>query len=259
MRRNPLNLPLSENAAALKEGNGSTRRALKLAIMQPYILPYLGYFQLMAAVDRFVIYDDVAFIKGGWINRNRILLDGRDHLFALPLRRASQNRLINQISLVAETDWPEKLLKTLRHAYRRAPYFGEFFPLAAEIVRSAERNLANYLRQSLFAIKNYLAIQTTIIPTSAVYENRHLKGEARILDICRQEGATTYLNPSGGEELYNPDTFHSTGVALHFLEATSPAYQQFGQPFVPRLSIVDALMFNPPAKVRSWLSARRIG
>ncbi len=201
MRRNPLNLPLSENAAALKEGNGSTRRTLKLAIMQPYILPYLGYFQLMAAVDRFVIYDDVAFIKGGWINRNRILLDGRDHLFALPLRRASQNRLINQISLVAETDWPEKLLKTLRHAYRRAPYFSEFFPLAEEIVRSAERNLANYLRQSLFAIKNYLAIQTKIIPTSAVYENRHLKGETRILDICRQEGATTYLNPSGGEVL----------------------------------------------------------
>jgi GNAT superfamily N-acetyltransferase len=238
-----------------KTGNTSAL-TMNLVIMQPYFLPYLGYFQLMAAADTFVIYDDVAFIKQGWINRNRILLNGRAHRFVLPLQQASQNRLINEITLV-DSEWPGKLLETLRHAYRRAPCFDEVFPLLEKIVRCTERALVAYLRHGLLALQAYLEIKAKIAPTSAAYNNEYLRGEARILDICRQEGATDYFNLSGGAELYHEPAFRSQGIALHLLETTAPVYKQFGGAFVPQLSIVDVLMFNPLATVQSWLSEGR--
>ncbi|HEV3147205.1 MAG TPA: WbqC family protein [Chthoniobacterales bacterium] len=224
---------------------------MKLAIMQPYFLPYIGYFQLMAAADRFVVYDDVNFIRRGWINRNRILLHGYEHLFVIPLRGASQNRRINEIALVTKTTWREKLLSTIRHAYRQAPEFREVFPLVSDIVNFAEEGLAGYLLNSLRMIKSYLAIRTELIPTSAIYGNRSLKGHDRILDICRQEQASIYLNLSGGKGLYDPELFRANGIALRFLEPTEINYDQFGGPFRGCLSIVDVLMFNSPEKIKS--------
>jgi hypothetical protein len=223
---------------------------MKLAIMQPYFLPYLGYFQLMAAVDRFVVYDDVRFIKGGWINRNRVLVKGRDHLLTVPLSGASPNRNINEIQLITETAWKEKLLRTVEFAYRRAPYFEQIFPLVREVVNFAECNLAAYLLNGLLAIRDYLGIWTNVIATSADYQNRELKGAARILDICRREKAIVYVNASGGKELYDPDTFGANGITLRFLEPLDFRYEQFGGEFQPSLSIVDVLMFNPVEKVR---------
>lgn len=229
---------------------------MKLAIMQPYFLPYIGYFQLLAVVDRFVIYDDVRFIKRGWINRNRILVKGREYLFTIPLQGASQNRDINQIQLIAEQGWREKLLRTIELAYRRAPHFAEVFPLLREIVNFPECNLAVYLRNSLSAIRNYLALSTELIATSAIYNNRQLKGPARILDICRQEKATTYVNASGGKELYDPELFRANGITLRFLEPIDFEYDQFGEEFQPGLSIIDVLMFNPLEKVRRAIRRR---
>jgi len=232
--------------------------AVRLAIMQPYFFPYLGYFQLMAAADKFVIYDDVAFIKRGWINRNRILIQGRVHLFSLPLRGASQNLLINQITLSSDRPWREKLIATIHHAYRKAPQFDDVFPMIRAIVQSPEKNLARYLCHSLTILRDYLAIRPTLIPTSAVYNNRALKGEARILDICELEGATEYLNLPGGTELYDRETFRAQGVRLRFLDVVTPSYQQFGNPFRPSLSIIDLLMFNPLEEIRSWLAGASI-
>jgi WbqC-like protein family len=227
---------------------------MKLAIMQPYFLPYLGYFQLMAAVDKFVIYDDVRFINRGWINRNRILVKGRDHLFTVPLRGASQNRNINEIAVVAEKSWREKLLRTFELAYSRAPRFVEVFPLVRTIVNFAESNLAGYLRNGLLTIKNYLALPTKIIATSAIYNNRELKGPVRILDICRKEKATTYVNAIGGKDLYEPELFRAHGITLRFLDPTHLEYEQFGAEFQPGLSIVDVLMFNSVDEVRRFLA-----
>jgi hypothetical protein len=243
---------------ALPDGIKARPAGVKLAVMQPYFLPYLGYFQLMAAVDKFVIYDDVAFIKGGWVNRNRILVHGREHLLSLPLRRASPNRLINEISLGSDLRWREKLLDTIRHAYRRAPQFTDVFPLVRRILECAEENLALYLRHSLSLLKDYLEIQARLVPTSAIYGNRSLKGEARILDVCEREGVSEYFNTSGGTELYDREAFRARGVTLHFLEAMTPEYPQFGDVYQPRLSIVDVLMFSPLEKVKLWLAQPRI-
>jgi hypothetical protein len=258
MRHHLVKKSVGTHAKALPEGIKVRAAGVKLAVMQPYFLPYLGYFQLMAAVDKFVIYDDVAFIKRGWINRNRILVRDREHLLSLPLRRASQNRLINEISLDSDLRWRKKLLDTIRHAYRRAPQFTDVFPLVRGILECAEENLAQYLHHSLCTVKDYLAIQCRLIPTSAIYDNRGLKGEARILDICGREKATEYFNPSGGTELYDRETFRACGVALHFLEAGTPEYPQFGDVYRPRLSIIDVLMFNPLEKVKLWLVEAKI-
>jgi len=219
--------------------------------MQPYFLPYIGYFQLMAAVDKFVIYDDVNFIKRGWVNRNRILLYGRAHSIVIPLQSASQNRRINEIELVSERSWRTRMLKTVRHAYSKAPQFENVFALVSTIVNFDEDNLSRYLFNTLKSIRDYLGIKTELVPTSAIYANRSLKGQTRILDICRRERASVYLNLSGGEELYGEDIFCADGVALRFLAPPEIRYRQFGDSFQPNLSIVDVLMFNPIKKITS--------
>ncbi|MDR6194877.1 WbqC family protein [Siphonobacter sp. SORGH_AS_0500] len=101
---------------------------MTLAIMQPYLFPYIGYFQLLNAVDKFVIYDDVAFINRGWINRNSILNNGKAQLFTVPLKEASQNKLIHEISIDTDQKWRDKLLKTIQQNYKKAPHFAAVFP-----------------------------------------------------------------------------------------------------------------------------------
>lgn len=227
---------------------------MKLAIMQPYFLPYIGYWQLLNTADKFVVFDDVHFINRGWINRNRLLLNGQPHLFTLPLNGASQNRRINDLQLVNESRWPDKLLKTVAQAYRRAPRFAAGLALVEGIVRFKERRLAPFLLNSLTTINAFLGIATEIVPSSEAYENQHLNGEERILDICRQEGATVYLNPMGGVELYDKTRFASAGVELQFVEPNIRPYVQLDDTFTPGLSILDILMFNAPSQVRAHLN-----
>lgn len=231
---------------------------MKLAIMQPYLLPYIGYFQLMAAVDKFVVYDDVNFIKGGWINRNRILLGGREHLFTIPLQGASPNRLINEIQLVADSGWRLKLIRTIEQAYYLAPYFQQVFPLLREIISFPERNLAKYLLHALSKITTHLDITAELVPTSSVYNNAKLKGQDRILDICRKVGATVYINPHGGRELYDAGSFREKNVTLRFLESQEIGYDQLSPEFHPSLSIVDVLMCNSQLETREYLFRVRL-
>lgn len=228
---------------------------MKLAIMQPYFLPYLGYFQLMAAVDKFVVYDDVQFIKGGWINRNRILLDGRAHFITVPLLGASPNRRINEIELAPRSRWREKILKTTGLAYRSAPQYEKVLPLLRAIIEFPAERLADYLFLSLVRLKDYLNLATELIASSNRYGNEVLKGRERVLDICRQEKAGLYINAPGGRELYDASAFSERGVDLRFLESTPIEYRQGTSEFCPSLSIVDVLMFNSPAEVKSLLSA----
>ncbi|MEO7167155.1 MAG: WbqC family protein [Chthoniobacterales bacterium] len=231
---------------------------MKLAIMQPYLLPYIGYFQLMAAVDKFVIYDDVQFIKGGWINRNRILLGGREHAFTAPLLGASPNRLINEIELVQNTGWRRKVLRTIEQAYTGAAHYAEVLPLLSRIVSYPERQLTAYLLHSLEVLKTYLEIPASLINTSATYQNQDLKGQERILDICRREGASVYVNASGGRDLYRSEAFRAQGIALRFLDPEPFTYDQGTIHFSPSLSIVDVLMFNSRDEVKALLGKARL-
>lgn len=229
---------------------------MKLAIMQPYFLPYIGYFQLIAEVDKFVIYDDVNYINRGWINRNRLLLHGREHMFTIPLQGASQNKLICEIALV-DRGWRSKILRTIQQSYAKAPCYTEVYRLMEEIINHPTTMLDDFLFNGIKSITEYMHLGTDIERTSRIYRNAHLKGDLRILDICRQEQATAYVNAIGGMELYDREIFKEQGIRLSFLRSRPVAYSQGGD-FVPWLSILDVLMFNEPGAVQRLLEEREL-
>jgi len=225
------------------------------AIMQPYFLPYLGYFQLINAVDKFVVLDDVNYIKRGWINRNRILINGKDHLFTVPLKNASQNILIKNLKLAIDVKWINAYLKTIEHAYKKAPFFNESFIIIQTIINARIDTIKNMTLKSLLLINEYLGINTKLVNTSSIYNNQELKGQERILDICRKENASVYINPIGGKKLYNKDVFQNNDIELKFLKPLEIKYDQFSHQFIPHLSIIDVLMFNNPEYIIKMLDS----
>ncbi len=223
---------------------------MRLAVMQPYIFPYLGYFQLMHSVDRFVLFDDVAFIKRGWINRNRILVNGAGHLFSVPIEKASQNRLICDTLIAADPQWKAGFLKTLEWTYRKAPQFEPVLRIIAGILAFEERGIGRFIANSLAVLADHLGLSAELRLASARYSNRHLKGQDRILDLCRLERASAYHNAPGGAALYDRARFADAAIALRLLEPHLPVYRQPAREFVAGLSIIDVLMWNPQAEVR---------
>lgn len=227
---------------------------MKLGIMQPYFLPYIGYFQLINAVDKFVILDDVNYINRGWINRNRFLVNGKMQLFTVPLIEASQNKLICEIDIVEDLKWKEKLLKTIAFSYKKALYYKEVYPLLETIILHEENNLSKYIYNSLLKICGYIGIHTDFEETSMKYKNGHLKAENKIIDICVQEGVDMYINPIGGTELYNKQYFIENKFQLNFIQSNTIEYRQFDTEFVPGLSIIDVLMFNSIDEINTMLT-----
>lgn len=228
---------------------------MTIAIMQPYFLPYIGYLQLIKAVDKFILYDDVAFINRGWINRNRLLMNGKDHLFTIPLKDASQNKRIRDVELGDDPKWRSKLLKTIEQAYRKAPFYTTVYPLLEKVVNLEARTIAELIAGGLPLLTDYLGIKTELVPSSTVYENEDLKAQERILDICRREKASRYINPIGGQELYDRQRFADAGIELFFIQSKRLEYPQFKNEFVPWLSIADILMFNDVPVVHQLLDA----
>jgi hypothetical protein len=226
---------------------------MKIAIMQPYFLPYIGYFQLLAVAEKFVVLDDVNYINRGWINRNRLLLGGVAHTFTVPLRGASQNRLICEIELDDTQAWREKLLRTIRHAYRTAPCCAEVFALMERLINYPSARLDAFLLHSIREIARYLSLDVEIVDSSRIYGNAHLKGQERILDICRREQASVYVNAIGGMELYDSSRFSERLMSLRFLRPHPITYAQGRDTHVPWLSILDVLMFNEVPSVKKLL------
>ncbi len=213
---------------------------MKLAIMQPYLFPYLGYFQLIRAVDAFVVYDDVNYIKGGWINRNFILTQGGQQRITLPLQDASPNKLINQV----EVGGQHKILQSLRHSYGKAPYFEAVYPVIENILVQTEKNLARFLDYQLRCICDYLGMRPQWHISSVLDKDNGLRGQDKVLSICEELGATHYINVPGGKGLYDRDDFARRGLQLSFIQPRPVEYRQFGKTYVPNLSIVDVMMFN---------------
>ena len=221
-----------------------------LAIMQPYFFPYIGYFQLIKAVDRFVVYDDVNFIKQGWIARNKILLNGNEHMLSLQLAGASSFKLINEIGV---GDNAQKLLKTIYQAYCKAPYFKSCFPLIEGILRNEKTNLAGFLFALIESVCHYLGIQTELILSSAISKDNELKGQGKVLHICETLKAATYVNSSGGRQLYSKEAFAERGLNLLFLDPLPVTYKQFSHEYVSGLSIIDVMMFNAADTIAEYL------
>ena len=226
---------------------------MKLGIMQPYFFPYLGYFQLINAVDKYVVYDDVAYIKGGWINRNNILLNNKAHLITLPLENSSSFRNINEIEITKNEKVKSKLLKTINAAYLKAPYFKEIMPMIENlIINNTNIALLNY--NLIVDINNYLGVNTEIILSSNIKKNNELKAQDKVLHINKLLNSDTYYNAIGGMELYDRNVFKQNGIELKFLKMKEVKYKQFSDEFTPYLSIIDVLMFNNKEKVQSLLT-----
>jgi hypothetical protein len=227
---------------------------MKIAIMQPYLFPYIGYFQLINAVDKFVIGDDYNFILQGWVNRNKILVTGKEFLFTVPLKKASPNKLIREIEISDNVLWQVNLLKTIEMAYSRAPYFKNIFPLIQKVINFKEPKISKLIIRSIREINKYLEVNTGIIETLQIYKNNHLRGQERVIDTCRQEAANEYINPIGGIKLYSKKKFELAGIELKFLKSETIEYRQFKNEFVPNLSLIDVLMFNSREEIRKFLN-----
>lgn len=225
------------------------------AVDQPYFLPYIGYWQLLNAVDTFVVLDDVNYIKRGFINRNSILLDGKPYRFSIPVKDASQNRLIMNTKLCFDDREKQKFLSRMEYAYGKAAQFSEVYPIICDIINYQEDDLTEYIWYSLTSIARYLGITTEIRKSSVLDKNNSLTGQNRIIEICRQLNAETYINPTGGRHLYTKESFNKMNIDLFFLDTRHEniVYPQFNNTFVGMLSIVDVMMFNPIERIQEFL------
>ena len=230
---------------------------MKLGIMQPYFLPYIGYFQLLNAVDRYVIYDNIQYTKKGWFNRNRILQNGKDFLFSIPLEKGSDYLDVKDRTVSAGFD-RKKLLNQIREAYRKAPYFDAAMPIAEKIINFEDSNLFHYIYNSVKEVCNYLNIKTEIIVSSTLDIDHTLKGQDKVIAICKKTGATDYYNAIGGQELYDAEDFKKENINLHFISTNPIEYRQFKNEFVPWLSILDVMMFNTVEEIKILLDEYKL-
>ncbi len=223
--------------------------------MQPYLFPYLGYYQLIHSVDKFVVYDDVSFIKQGWINRNNILLNNKKYLFFAPVKGISSFKKINETEIDYKYDWIKKTLQTMEQAYKKAPEFKNVYPIIENVLNKKSDLISTLATESLIEVCNYLDIKTEIQKTSCNYNNENLKGQDRVIDICKKENAHEYINPIGGQELYSKEEFKINNLTLNFINMNPINYKQYNEIHIPYLSIIDVLMFNDKLSVNKFITS----
>lgn len=228
----------------------------KIGIMQPYFLPYIGYFQLMDMVDEFVIYDNIEFSRASWIRRNRMLQNGKDVYFTLPIKKDSDFLDVDQRYLADNFDKEAgRLVRRIESNYSKAPFFKEFFPIVEKIIYYEERNLFDYILNSVVKIKEYLNIATPILTLSKFGKDiQRLRAQDKVISVCKALQATHYINSSGGTHLYDSESFQKENIELLFFRAKQFEYPQFDNDFIPFLSILDVCMFNSVAQVQEYLN-----
>ena len=222
---------------------------MKLAVMQPYLLPYIGYWQLVHAVDTFVLLDDVQYIRHGWINRNRILKHGGGWQYIMiPLQKHAKNELIKNICAHNDMDWKGKIIRQLAHyGYKKkAPFYGEVIKFMNETFSKITIEYVTRINEIIIKeVSGYLGISTQILVSSDQkfnYKRVQNAGEWA-LRIAEEMGAEEYINPIAGAELFDPSKFHDSKIKLSLLKSNEIRYDQ-RTTFEPSLSIVDVLMFN---------------
>lgn len=227
---------------------------MRVAIMQPYFFPYIGYFQLIAASDVFVLHDDVQYIKAGWVNRNRILLNGESCMITFPVQKDAHELPINARRYVDDKRTRKDIINLIKQAYAKAPCYRQVFPMLEELMMFEDNNVARFNENLIRRIAEFLGLSCKIINSSDMEKDNSLAGEPRVLEICKRLDATDYTNPIGGTELYRQETFHQHGITLRFLEAQNERYDQCSNVWEPFLSIIDVLMCNSNENTHQLLS-----
>jgi len=186
--------------------------------MQPYFLPYIGYWQLIAAADTFVILDDVNYINRGWINRNKVWTGGKTVWFTIPLRGASQNKIITDIEILPDDGWRKKMRERLKTTTARSPFEKETHVLIDDFLDYAHENLADFLFKTIKRICAMLEIRTRILRSSELQPKIRVQGAERIISICKKCQAKKYVNPEGGRHLYDSSAFARNNLELVLLK-----------------------------------------
>lgn len=228
---------------------------MKISIMQPYFLPYIGYFQLMSVSDVFVVYDNIEYSKKGWINRNRFLINGHEQIITLPIKKASDYLQINERELADNKQKDlDRIIRLIASSYAKAPYFKEVIPLVIQILKCEHNNLFDFILNSIILIRNHLDISSKLVISSTIEKTgTKYKGEERVISICKSLSANVYINPPGGKLLYSKENFIKNGIELKFLNPNIFEYKQFNNNFIGSLSILDVLMFNSTQKIQQHL------
>lgn len=231
-----------------------------VAVMQPYLFPYLGYFQLLREANVFVFYDDVDFIKQGWVNRNKILINNSPNLFTVPCHNASSNELIKDV--VIHEGWrEEKLLRKIRMTYANAEKFDSSFPIVEKVIEDAGDQISVLAEDSVRQVAEYLNLDVDFYRSSNLPVDRSLGRAERLIALTKHFGASTYVNMEGGKDLYDKSTFADRGVTLHFLSPNLPEYEQYTAEdgtFYSGLSIIDVMMNAEPSRIREMLDAYQL-
>lgn len=231
----------------------------RVAIMQPYIFPWIGYLQLIDAVDLFVFYDDVNFIKRGRIHRNKILINNAECGFTVPISDASQNRLILGTEVLGFDRWRDQFLKQLGLAYKRAPFFRDAIAAIDGVLRVKPESIADLAIASVEGVHAYLGKPLRFVRSSVFSpETRGLEKSSRLIEITKKADGSRYVNTPGGRNLYDKRDFSNSGVELSFLQPSVTEYRQYGSSFVGGLSVVDLMMFNSPDRIRAMIGCYKI-
>tara|TARA_R110000822_G_scaffold30315_4_gene88392 strand:- start:10365 stop:10997 length:633 start_codon:yes stop_codon:yes gene_type:complete len=184
---------------------------MKIAIMQPYFAPYLGYFQLIKEVDTFIFYDDVNFIKKGWIHRNYININGELKMFTIPLVKSSQSKKINKTEINWNCRDMEKLLKTFQYNLKDTTILNQ-------ILFEKPKTISDMAILSIKLFCKQLKIKTKFKKSSELNYKKQNDKALNLIEICKSENSTEYINPEGGKSLYTKNQFISHGVNLKFIK-----------------------------------------
>jgi hypothetical protein len=228
-----------------------------LAIMQPYFMPYLGYFSLLKHTNHFILLDEVQFIRHGWIERNRILKQNGDWQYIkVPLIKHSRDTLIKDIKIDNTKDWQNKLLAQLQHYKKKAPYYNAVIEVLNEIFINEFKDITHLNKYALSTICNYLDINCTI----NIFSEMALKiepvheADEWALNICKALGdIKEYWNPPGGQSIFNKEKYDRQNIKLRFQSIKITEYRQLTNSFEPGLSIIDVMMFNSIDEINNML------
>jgi len=228
---------------------------MKIGIMQPYFLPYIGYFQLIRSVDKFVVCDDVQYIKQGWINRNKILVNDNKKLFVLSLKKGERSLNINKRYFSDKFDKErDNIIKMINMSYKKAPYFSTVMPVILDIFSyNSTVNIAEFNYNSLKLLCNYLNINKEFIKSSNIVKDNTLKCQDKVIDMVKKLNGDIYINCIGGKCLYSKEIFQDNKINLLFIKTDEFRYKQCKNNFIPNLSIIDVLMFNSINKISEYL------
>ena len=224
--------------------------------MQPYFIPYIGYFSMIKHSDLFIAFDLAQYKRRGWIHRNRILnVDGKPMYIIVPTKRAALETKIKDIFIDHDEDWKQKILAQLQFYKKKAPYYKETIDFLSDSFSYQTERLSDWNVYLLKRICNYLRIEHNIKPLS---ELSLIFDEVRAPDewglyVTKQLGGHTYVNLPSGKAFYNRDKYENHQIHIQFIENNIKAYKQMNTEFQPSLSIIDVMMFNHVEEIHDML------